>query len=140
MSLTYHRKWSCELPSVQSYWRFPSLRTSTSFLRFCSDKCALSITAWANFLIFQVDGTVVIFDIETNGVARKLQGHTRQIQSIRYRCHLSPSLRKTLTIHQLVKRWQISTYLVPRLEMYIMGSGGRLATANGKVRGASIHR
>ncbi|CAG7977256.1 unnamed protein product [Penicillium salamii] len=30
----------------------------------------------------RVDGTVVIFDIETNGVARKLQGHTRQIQSI----------------------------------------------------------
>jgi hypothetical protein len=26
----------------------------------------------------------VIFDIETNGVARKLQGHTRQIQSLRY--------------------------------------------------------
>ncbi|KAJ5294852.1 hypothetical protein N7508_009673 [Penicillium antarcticum] len=31
----------------------------------------------------RVDGTVVIFDIETNGVARKLQGHTRQIQSLR---------------------------------------------------------
>lgn len=31
-----------------------------------------------------MDGTVVIFDIETNGVARKLQGHTRQIQSLRY--------------------------------------------------------
>ncbi|KAJ5096732.1 hypothetical protein N7456_007453 [Penicillium angulare] len=35
----------------------------------------------------RVDGTVVIFDIETNGVARKLQGHTRQIQSISWsRC------------------------------------------------------
>jgi hypothetical protein len=34
--------------------------------------------------VLQVDGTVVIFDIETNGVARKLQGHTRQIQSLRY--------------------------------------------------------
>ena len=32
----------------------------------------------------QADGTVVIFDIETNGVARKLRGHTRQIQSLRY--------------------------------------------------------
>ncbi|EDP56702.1 WD repeat protein [Aspergillus fumigatus A1163] len=31
----------------------------------------------------RVDGTVVIFDIETNGVARKLRGHTRQIQSLR---------------------------------------------------------
>ncbi|KAK3168444.1 hypothetical protein OEA41_004892 [Lepraria neglecta] len=30
----------------------------------------------------RVDGTIVIFDIETNGVARKLRGHTRQIQSI----------------------------------------------------------
>ncbi|KAJ5247098.1 WD repeat protein [Penicillium chermesinum] len=30
----------------------------------------------------RVDGTVVIFDIETNGVALKLQGHTRQIQSL----------------------------------------------------------
>ncbi|KAL8952863.1 MAG: hypothetical protein Q9222_001255 [Ikaeria aurantiellina] len=30
----------------------------------------------------RVDGTVVIFDIETNGVARKLRGHTRQIQSL----------------------------------------------------------
>ncbi|KAI9771079.1 MAG: chromatin binding protein [Geoglossum simile] len=27
----------------------------------------------------RVDGTVVIFDVETNGVARKLRGHTRQI-------------------------------------------------------------
>ncbi|KAI4196828.1 MAG: hypothetical protein LQ350_006294 [Teloschistes chrysophthalmus] len=31
------------------------------------------------------DGTVVVFDIETNGVARKLRGHTRQIQSLRLR-------------------------------------------------------
>ncbi|KAL8731922.1 MAG: hypothetical protein Q9166_003054 [cf. Caloplaca sp. 2 TL-2023] len=30
----------------------------------------------------RVDGTVVVFDIETNGVARKLRGHTRQIQSL----------------------------------------------------------
>ena len=30
----------------------------------------------------RLDGTVVIFDIETNGVARKLRGHTRQIQSL----------------------------------------------------------
>ncbi|RLL95122.1 hypothetical protein CFD26_103633 [Aspergillus turcosus] len=33
-------------------------------------------------LLPDVDGTVVIFDIETNGVARKLRGHTRQIQSL----------------------------------------------------------
>ncbi|KAL4774511.1 WD40-repeat-containing domain protein [Aspergillus nidulans var. acristatus] len=30
----------------------------------------------------RVDGTVVIFDVETNGVARKLKGHIRQIQSL----------------------------------------------------------
>ncbi|PGH28158.1 hypothetical protein AJ80_00048 [Polytolypa hystricis UAMH7299] len=30
----------------------------------------------------RVDGTIVIFDIETNGVARKLQGHSKQIQSL----------------------------------------------------------
>lgn len=30
----------------------------------------------------RADGTVVIFDVETNGVARKLKGHTRQIQSL----------------------------------------------------------
>ena len=36
-----------------------------------------------NFL--QLDGTIVVFDTETNGVAHKLRGHTRQIQSLRYR-------------------------------------------------------
>jgi COMPASS component SWD1 len=30
----------------------------------------------------QLDGTVVVFDIETNGVARKLKGHLRQVQSL----------------------------------------------------------
>jgi len=30
----------------------------------------------------RVDGTVVIFDVETQGVARKLKGHTRQVQSL----------------------------------------------------------
>ncbi|EEH09804.1 WD domain-containing protein [Histoplasma capsulatum G186AR] len=32
----------------------------------------------------RVDGTIVIFDVETNGVARKLRGHSKQIQSLRY--------------------------------------------------------
>lgn len=32
----------------------------------------------------KVDGTIVIFDVETNGIARKLRGHTRQIQALRY--------------------------------------------------------
>jgi COMPASS component SWD1 len=30
----------------------------------------------------RVDGTVVVFDVETNGIARKLRGHTRQVQSL----------------------------------------------------------
>jgi WD40 repeat protein len=30
----------------------------------------------------RADGIVVIFDVETNGVARKLKGHTRQIASL----------------------------------------------------------
>ena len=30
----------------------------------------------------RVDGVVVLFDVETQGVARKLKGHTRQIQSL----------------------------------------------------------
>ncbi|KAI9682833.1 MAG: chromatin binding protein [Bathelium mastoideum] len=30
----------------------------------------------------RADGTVIIFDVETNGIARKLRGHTRQIQSL----------------------------------------------------------
>lgn len=33
--------------------------------------------------LMQVDGTVVIVDVETNGIARKLRGHSRQIQSLR---------------------------------------------------------
>ncbi|KAM5440851.1 chromatin binding protein [Microsporum ferrugineum] len=30
----------------------------------------------------RVDGTIVILDVETNGVARKLRGHSKQIQSL----------------------------------------------------------
>ncbi|KAF2235520.1 WD40 repeat-like protein [Viridothelium virens] len=30
----------------------------------------------------RADGTVIIFDVGTNGIARKLRGHTRQIQSL----------------------------------------------------------
>jgi len=32
--------------------------------------------------IQQLDGGVVIFDVETNGIARKLRGHVRQVQSL----------------------------------------------------------
>ncbi|KAF2458130.1 Set1 complex component swd1 [Lineolata rhizophorae] len=41
----------------------------------------------------RLDGVVIIFDIETNGVARKLRGHTHQVQSLSWsandRCLLS---------------------------------------------------
>jgi COMPASS component SWD1 len=30
----------------------------------------------------QLDGVVIVFDVETNAVARKLRGHIRQIQSL----------------------------------------------------------
>ena len=32
----------------------------------------------------KADGTIVIWDMETSGVARKLRGHTRHVQSLRY--------------------------------------------------------
>jgi COMPASS component SWD1 len=41
-----------------------------------------SRTRWPPLTALQHDGIVVIFDIETNGVARKLRGHTRQVQSL----------------------------------------------------------
>lgn len=34
-------------------------------------------------MLAKADGTIVVWDIETCGVARKLRGHTRQIQSLR---------------------------------------------------------
>ena len=30
----------------------------------------------------RLDGTIIIFDTDTSGVARKLRGHTRQVQSL----------------------------------------------------------
>ena len=46
----------------------------------------------------QVDGVVVIFDVETNGVAHKLHGHTRQIQSLRYVQGLQDQLTKLINV------------------------------------------
>ena len=43
-----------------------------------------------------MDGTIVIFDIETNGVARKLRGHTRQIQSLRCDTNISTATHPCL--------------------------------------------
>lgn len=65
----------------------------------------------------RVDGTVVIFDIETNGVARKLRGHTRQMQSLR----------------KLVSRWTIPTELFAGLEMHSLGPAGWLEASSGQI-------
>ena len=40
------------------------------------------VCMWVWLILLQHDGIIVIFDIETNGVARKLRGHTRQVQSL----------------------------------------------------------
>lgn len=42
----------------------------------------------------KIDGIVVVFDLETNGVACKLQGHTKPIQSLRYTLNLWPRLSR----------------------------------------------
>ncbi|CAD6501491.1 BgTH12-01743 [Blumeria graminis f. sp. triticale] len=45
--------------------------------------CCVRFSRKGDFLAAgRVDGTVVIFDVETNGVARKLKGHVRQVQSL----------------------------------------------------------
>ena len=50
----------------------------------------------------QVDGTLVIFDVETSGIASKLRGHTRQIQSLRFEIAALSSVR-VLIVQKLVK-------------------------------------
>ena len=44
----------------------------------------------------RVDGRILIFDLETYGVARKLRGHSGQIQSLRYFHPVSRLARLTL--------------------------------------------
>lgn len=45
--------------------------------------CALRFNRKGDLLAAgRIDGVVVIFDVETQGVARKLKGHTKQIQSL----------------------------------------------------------
>ncbi|EDN05762.1 conserved hypothetical protein [Histoplasma mississippiense (nom. inval.)] len=51
----------------------------------CGHATCLRFNRKGDFLASgRVDGTIVIFDVETNGVARKLRGHSKQIQSLRY--------------------------------------------------------
>lgn len=42
---------------------------------------------------------MVIFDIETSGVALKLKGHTRQIQSLRYATQVTGTAQYTNYMH-----------------------------------------
>lgn len=45
--------------------------------------CSLRFNRKGDFLAAgRIDGVVVIFDVETQGVATKLKGHIRQIQSL----------------------------------------------------------
>lgn len=67
------------MSTVQSQGRL-SRRRSGEFVQMINQ--VEQKTNWT--CMFQVDGTVIVFDLETNGVARKLRGHTRQIQSLRY--------------------------------------------------------
>lgn len=55
----------------------------------------------------RTDGTVVIFDIETTGIARKLKGHKKQIQSLSW----SRDGRYLLTSSQDMKCniWDLAT-------------------------------
>ena len=69
------RIWPCYMPSIQSQRGSPCFRSGKRVCITC-----LPTTD----ILPQVDGAIVIFDVETSEVARKLRGHTRQIQSIRY--------------------------------------------------------
>lgn len=62
-------------PALGSVTRAISLRRA--------EYAASRLQVELGLIYVKVDGTVVIFDIETNGVARKLRGHTRQVQSLR---------------------------------------------------------
>jgi COMPASS component SWD1 len=77
-------------------------------------------------ILWQLDGTVVIFDMETNGVARKLKGHLRQVQSLSW----SQDDRYLLTASQdwKVILWDLQT-----------GEPFRIVRLNGPVFIAELH-
>lgn len=56
--------------------------TTTTSLRSGHSTCARFNRAGDLLASGRVDGVVTIIDVETQGVARKLRGHTRQIQSL----------------------------------------------------------
>ena len=74
-------------------------------------------------MLAKADGTIVIWDMETSGVARKLRGHTRHVQSLRY---LGTNQKAALLTDpmQLVPKQQISSQLIAGLEMCAVGSQG----------------
>lgn len=80
----------------------------------------------------RVDGTVVIFDIETNGVARKLRGHTRQMQSLRYDFRFPVGVGMLMR-EKLVSGRTVSPELIAGLEMHFVGLKRWLKTSHGQV-------
>ena len=61
--------------------------------------------------------------METSGVARKLRGHTRHVQSLRY-LGTNPKAALLTDPMQLVPKQQISSQLIAGLEMCAVGSEG----------------
>ena len=57
-------------------------RATCSLLDAYVDNIPLNPLTAIDSIIPQYDGTVTIFDVDTKGIARKLKGHTRQIQSV----------------------------------------------------------
>ncbi|EER38142.1 WD40 domain-containing protein [Histoplasma capsulatum H143] len=85
----------------------------------------------------RVDGTIVIFDVETNGVARKLRGHSKQIQSLRFafsvQCkyvHLEyvESLRLTSISWSRCGRYLLSSSQDWKCVLWDMKDGSRVRT------------
>lgn len=77
----------------------------------------------------QVDGTLVIFDIETYGVARKLRGHTRQIQSLRWiSAQLFPNQSLTQYSWSQDGRYLLSSGQDGKSILWDLKNGARLRT------------
>ncbi len=74
----------------------------------------------------QLDGVVLVFDIETNAVARKLRGHIRQIQSLSWSAS---------------DRYLLSTSLDGKAILWDLETGDRLRTVRftGPIFFAELH-
>lgn len=74
----------------------------------------------------KADGTIIIYDIETNAVARKLKGHSRQVQSLSWSHNGRYLLSASLDWKAII--WDLKG-----------GSRLRLARFNGPPYYAEIH-